>query len=415
MTNFKTAVVALVSCCGMFFLQACSKETASPITSTQTTEISIGVLTDLTGSASSIGVSAWSALQFAVADINASLSASQSPLHLKLVMVDCASNPDSALRAARTLATQGIKTFIGPFTSSATLAVKPFVDSMGLIVLSPSSVATTLSLPGDNIFRMPPDDSLQSRAISALFAVDSITCIVQLYRDDVWGAGLSANTKLVFGGKGVVAGGVAYVSTDTNFTIPLQSVRTFITSAVAQFGASHVAVQVMSFGEIVPLMRQAATDSVFTSVRWYGASAAAKSSPMLADPVARDFVLKTNYTSPLFGLDDQAATIWQPLESRISAAIGYDPTVYALTAYDAAWLMIKTYLATNGSFVTANFKTALVSNAASYFGATGRTEMNSNGDRKTGDIDFWAPRNSAGAVTWVRNAQWHPSGEIVRY
>ncbi len=397
-------------------VSSCSKDSGSPASSSGPSTITVGVLVDLTGSATSISAAGWVAMGFALDDINASLAASSSPIRLKYQMVDCASSSDAAVAAMQGMIGQGVKVFIGPFTSAAVAAVKPLADSQGCVVISPSSVATSLSIPGDNVFRMAPDDSLQAKAISALFVRDTIRVVIPVYRNDTWGVGLAANTNANFTAMGgTVLTGIAYSATDTNFASTIQTLHAAVSAAVKSSGARRVAVHVMSFDEITALMRLAAIDTVLRSVRWYGASASAKSASILADPVIRDFAMRTGYDSPVFGLDDQAVGIWQPLTQRVRAQTGSDPSIYALTAYDAAWLVARTYLATGGAFALDTWKSALVASASNYYGATGWTAMNANGDRKTGNIDFWVEGLVSGTIGWLRTAQWRPSGQIITY
>jgi len=138
---------------------------ASPalVASAQTT-ITIGALLPLTGDLSDYGVRAEAALRLAVEEVNKYLEEKGAWFRLDLRVEDTATQPDVAVSKLNTLIAEGIKFVIGPMTSAEVSKIKSIADSENVLVISPSSTAIELSIPGDNIYRFCPDDAFQAMA-----------------------------------------------------------------------------------------------------------------------------------------------------------------------------------------------------------------------------------------------------------
>ncbi len=118
-------------------------------------EIVIGALLPLTGSRSSSGGSAQAALEIAVSDINEYLSDVNSTVTVELIVRDTKTDPEVALEKLRNLSEMGIRIVIGPDSSAEVEAVKAYADENGILVISPSSTAISLAIPGDNVTPVP--------------------------------------------------------------------------------------------------------------------------------------------------------------------------------------------------------------------------------------------------------------------
>jgi branched-chain amino acid transport system substrate-binding protein len=83
-----------------------------------------------------------------------------------------------------------------------------------------------------------------------------------------------------------------------------------------------------------------------------------------------------------------------------------EPDAFALTVYDAVWVVARGYVASGATLDIAQLKHAFTTAASTHFGATGWTVLNAAGDRKYGDFDFWAVREVDGVPAWTRVAQY---------
>ena len=77
---------------------------------------------------------------------------------------DTGGDPATALKEIQSLREAGIATVIGPQTSSEAKEVLSFADEQGMLVVSQSSTASTLAIPGDALFRMIPTDQVEGVA-----------------------------------------------------------------------------------------------------------------------------------------------------------------------------------------------------------------------------------------------------------
>lgn len=74
---------------------------------------------------------------------------------VKLIIEDTKTDPEVALEKLRNLSEMGIRVVIGPDSSAEVEAVKAYADENGILVISQSSTAISLAIPGDNVTPVP--------------------------------------------------------------------------------------------------------------------------------------------------------------------------------------------------------------------------------------------------------------------
>src|SRR5215212_1410217 len=192
-------------------LSARSGAKPSPASAAGSREVVLGALLSLTGDWSTLGQASQAALELATADINARMEASGSPVRVRFVVADTKLDPQLAVTQAQALAGQGVRVIVGPQSSAEVRALKPWADANGVILISQGSTASSLSIPGDNIFRLVPDDVREAEAMVALLAADGVTAVVPAWRTDVGNTGLRDSvTRLFEAAGGVVTDGAPY-------------------------------------------------------------------------------------------------------------------------------------------------------------------------------------------------------------
>jgi acid phosphatase family membrane protein YuiD len=60
---------------------------------------------------------------------------------------------------------------------------------------------------------------------------------------------------------------------------------------------------------------------------------------LTGEPNAAAFATSTYYPNPTFGLPDALQTLWQPLANAIQARTGITADAFALSAYDALFVV----------------------------------------------------------------------------
>lgn len=373
-------------------------------------ETPVGALLALTGPGSGLGIASKSALEIAASDLNADLARQGSDVRMRIVVEDTKHDPAIALQKLQALAAQGVKIVIGPQSSSEVQALKAYADEHGIIIISQGSTSSALSIAGDNIFRVVPDDRLEAEALVALMWADGIRSVVPLWRADLGNQGLHDSVQRTLAARGgTVTAGVRYPTTAQDFTSVLPTIRVQVEQAAAGAGASTVAVYLAAFDEAVTVLDQARNDPVLSSVKWYGSDGAAQITGLPANAAAAAFAVKVGYPCPIYGLEDALASKWQPVADQIRAQTGITPDAFALSAYDALRVAARAYVQTRGVGNVATFKKALLETAESYSGITGSTALNEAGDRKLGSFDFWGVCGAGGAFQWIRLASYRSS------
>ena len=367
-------------------------------------EFKIGVLASLTGSGNSLGQDTVAALQIATDQLDAEAKANQGGYRFHLFVRDTQQDPVKALAAIKDLDKRGVQIIVGPQTSAEVAMIKPFADAHNILVISQGSTASSLAIAGDNIFRFCPNDKREAAAIVALMQHDGIHAIVPLWRNDAGNNGLHDSVKAAFENiGGTVTSGFQYQPTTTDFSAATASVASQIQSLVtAGADPNSIAIYLAAFDEAVGVFHSAAANFTLSSARWYGSDGVALSAALTGDASASAFAASAYYPSPTFGLDDALQKLWQPVANAIEARTGITPDAFALSAYDALFVVERALRVTGNLKDFSSFKSAFVDAANAYSGVTGSTALDTAGDRLSADFDFWAVRQVNGTFSWVR-------------
>ena len=252
-------------------------------------EFVIGAIMPFTGSLSSMGKSIKVALDKAENDVNQYFQKMNSSYRFNILMADSKTSPQESLVAIKKLHEKGANIILGPATSTAVSAVKDYADANNIILISYASTSPLLSIKGDNLFRLVPDDTNQGKIIAEKMIKDGIKVIVPFWRDDIYGNELYNSTKLNFiklGGK--VEDGIRYEPHTGRFATSLHRINfimwdqqlkklnTDVSDAVKRYGAKSVAIYIISYDEIAPILIQAQNYDMLTKVRWYGSDSIVK-------------------------------------------------------------------------------------------------------------------------------------------
>ena len=370
-------------------------------------EITIGGLFSLTGNWATLGVTSKAAMELGIEDVNQYLAAGESGFRFNANIQDTKLDPTVALSSVTAMKASGIEVVIGPQSSAEVAAIKTYVNDNGLLLISQSSTAGSLAIANDNVFRLTPSDTLEAVALVGLMKADAVTTVIPFWRNDAGNIGLQVATRALFG-AGSVKAGIQYEATATDFSAPLASLKTQVQAAITERGGvTGVAVAHAGFDEVVEIFKLAALDPVLSSVRWYGTDGTALNEPLRTNAVAAAFAKKVNFWTPTPGVDEGARARWEPVATRIAAKAGAQPDAFALAVYDAVWIAAQAYLATGGTGHVSNLKSALVTAADAFYGASGWTKLNAAGDRKFGDFDFFALSQNGATFTWGLAAQFN--------
>lgn len=356
-----------------------------------------------TGELSYLGLTSEAALQIGVDCINQDFINREVPIRFELSVFDTELTPAIAREKLVSLAGDGYKLVIGPQTSAELAMLKPVADSAGVLVVSPSSTASTLAIANDMVFRYSPGDQIVGRAMAESYIADGKQVLVSISRNDAGSMQLNSSASSHFvelGGQVFNAG--TFSATDTDFTLVLDSVNQWITELSAIYPPDQIGVLSTSFDETILLMAQADAYTALAGVDWYGGIGFFKNQNVLSSPAAAHFAAATHFTSLGFSLPESRSDYWQPLLTQIQARTGLNGDALTLCAFDVLQVMAKMVEATGGLPGTAEgLRNAFQTYSQGYNGATGLIELNEFGDRANGTFDFWAIESDGSNYQWV--------------
>ena len=285
-------------------------------------EYIVGAIIPQSGSLSSIGKPVLSSLEQAENDVNGYFESHNSSSRVKLMVADSKTSPEESLSAIKKLYSSGARVIVGPATSTAVSAVLDFANEKNITLLSYASTSPKLSIAGDSLFRLVPDDKSQGKVIAEKMRDDGIKVIVPFWRADIYGNELANATKYYFEKLGGMAEeGVNYKPHTGKFATSLHRINfimwnqelkkmnTMVSDAITKYGKESVGVYIISYDEITPILIQAQLFDNLGKIRWYGSDSVAENHHLTKNIDSANFATQTGFINPLFsvGTDNQTA------------------------------------------------------------------------------------------------------------
>jgi branched-chain amino acid transport system substrate-binding protein len=366
-------------------------------------EIKVAALLSQTGGWSNLGITSKASLEIAVDEINADFKCRHIPFRIELTVFETQLDPVIAAQTVENISASGYKFIIGPQSSAELALVKPIADSLGILVVSQGSTASSLAIANDMVFRFVPGDQIEGAALANTMKNAGKQALVTVARNDAGNIGLQnsvGNNFTNLGGNVVSVG--TYETTVADFTTVLADVKSQILSFNSTYTNDQIAVYLASFDEAVALFNQASADPTLSGVNWYGGDGFVKNSALLQDPAAAQFALATNFFCPDFGLPMSTEYLWSSIITTINGMTGIQSDAYTVAAYDAMHVISKMIEAEDGiPGSSTSLQSAFLNAANGYSGATGVISLNENGDRASGSFDYWGIENVNGTYQWV--------------
>lgn len=149
----------------------------------------VGVIAPLTGNVSVYGIAVKNAAQMAADEINA--AGGINGTMVELVIMDDKGDSTEGVSAFNKLVSDGVTTILGPVTSGVTGAVTSIANSEGVVMLTPTSTADTITTESDYVFRACFKDSYQGVMAAKFLSENGATKTAVLYcAGDTYSKGL---------------------------------------------------------------------------------------------------------------------------------------------------------------------------------------------------------------------------------
>ncbi len=334
----------------------------------------------------------------AIEDMNDLLEAAGSPVSFTPIHEDSKGTAEGALAAFEALSAAGVKVVVGPLSSGEVGAIKSYADANKIVSISPSSTSPALAVADDYIFRMPPTDIPQAKALAQLMNELGYTKVAIIARNDDYGKGISDLFGELFTTQ--YAGTVEKLLYTTGLADYGTEVD-LLSSKVAAFGTgTDRAVLIVAFDtDGLNIFGHARIDPVLSGVRWFGSESLKRPTflPPGAPDEIGDFLLDVELTGLFASPAKNPATV--AFEDAYKARWGKDPTPYSYFAYDAAWVAMLAVLtaATYDGEAVAKVLPRVCDN---YLGASGYKKLDENGDVAGADYVVWTVAGPPAVTEW---------------
>lgn len=283
-----------------------------------------------TGSISGwLGRAASEAISRAVADYNKEqfrkATIDDPGWRIELIKRDDGTDPSKAREHAdRFGKARGLNIIIGPAFSGAVGAMQDYTN---IPILSYGSTSPLYSVPDDNIFRMPPDDTGAVQQYVDILREDGIRNAIIIYRDDPWGQKIDEALRDEIGSVRGVAlpDSIKYPTSETSYGAVTDRLAAALGGVTDR---ANTAVLLYGFDEIVDILQAASENPQLQQDRWYGYG----NLPALLDDANRAAWLeRVGYTT--MSVVHVPNEISRHVDSEVEGA-----NIYSYHAYDAVML-----------------------------------------------------------------------------
>ncbi len=352
--------------------------------------INIGAALPLSGQLSSYGATAKAALTLAENQINTALSNSKAGYSINVLFEDTQTQPDVALTVTQDFAAKGVQVILGYYSTSELSNSLNYAQTNHIVLISPASTGLSLAIDKPYIYRFVPADDKQGPAAATALKSLNITYIVSIAVDSAYGNGLVNSTESAFSGLGGSAdpNGISYNPNTTDFSSDVALLAQQVQTAVTTYGASHVAVYAVTYDELEDIVTVAAQYPVLSQVQWFGSDGNSPSPGIAADSTVATYLAAApvQFEGTIFA--PATSTIQTQVANYVQSQTGGSADPYSFAIYDELWVVAKTLAFTQQNSGTA-INSALPTIADQSFGASGLTQLNSFGDRSSGDYEIY--------------------------
>ena len=376
-------------------------------------EIPIGLAIAVSGGYAVDGPRRLKGALLAIEEMNSLLEKVGAPFRFKPIHEDTGGKPEQAVSVIQRFASLGVKVVVGPLSTAETKAVMPIANEKHIVIISPSSTGAAAAVPNDYVFRMPPPDTAQGRALARVIYSMGYTKIAVIARDDDYGRGLAELFEQEFKKLGGQVEKIMYQPDQPDYSNEVNQ----LSALVQRLGADEkTAVLIIAFDtDGRNILEHASKDPILAKVRWFGPDSMKRKT--FLPPDAPESIAKFLVKVKFIGLFPAIARnpITEHFEKAYKEKYGENPTPYAYYAYDAAWIAMLSILVA-GKYDGQAVKEVLPVVAAHYIGATGHKMLDKNGDAAFADYEIWTIVGASGKYEFKTVGIWHSStGSIEWY
>lgn len=368
---FSTRVtLAIIILC--LFISGCAGDSS-------VTTIKVGAIVATTGGLSTVGGDSKASLKLAEEDANAYLAAKGANYRIALEIEEAGNDYDSSLAKANALLAKGVQFIIGPQSSSVAEKLKDWAASNNVILVSQSATSANLSIPSDNFYRLIPSDTLGGSALAYFIALDNISYVLPVYIDNTYGTGVKDRVVERLQKQAstlTILAPVSYSPNTTDFSALTATINSRVSAIADANPTLNIMVFVVGYNEVESLLVAGMSNITQQNVHWLSYEALTRGQVLANQQLCelgKNRLNLANYFA--MGKGTQA------VRSKLTTTLGHEPDEFSLVAYDTVFVIADTYGLNDTNSDISGLKTNLANAAGNYFGITGWTRLDTNGDR----------------------------------
>jgi branched-chain amino acid transport system substrate-binding protein len=337
-----------------------------PVMANAAEPVKIGAIAPLTGSLATYGESTTNGIRLAIEEINAAGGVLGGRMLEVIAYEDDKGDSTEGANAFNKLVSEGAKAILGSVTSGVTAGLATLADAEGMLLLTPTATADTVTDGVKGVFRACFRDSFQGEVAAKLAVKLGVTKVAILYASgDTYSSGLYEAFKAAAATLGleIVATESSSATSDTDYTTQLTNI---VASGAELIFAPYYYDSIGPY--IVPQARAAGFTGFFAGADgWDGTQ-----NTMVEDKSLYNGCYFTNHYAP-----DDPSELVQGFVSKYTETFGAESlTALAALGYDAAY-MLKAAIEAAGSDDTAAIIDALYK--IDFSGVTGSFTLDESG------------------------------------
>ncbi|TFH14916.1 ABC transporter substrate-binding protein [Candidatus Bathyarchaeota archaeon] len=319
-------------------------------------------------------------------DYNAYLAKLGMDTTMEYLIDDATSQAAVHLEKVQGYKSMDINVFIGGGWSSQAQAALSYCNDNDMLMWSSSSTSPLLAIADDNLLRMCPTDLIQAPAIAEMLWSHGIKAIILIYRGDAWADGIYNYLEPAYTAKGgVILEKIRYAGEATEFSNYLQTAEGIAVTAVAEYGAEHVGVEIISFAEFVVMMTQAQDYPTLYNCVWFGSDGTTLSQQAADDAPTQVSHLRVYSTYAAPAESAKFNDLYDRYYALVSQPFGY----YSACTYDIGWVLTESIM--NSQSLDATVLIPIQADTAfNNFGASGWNRLDDAGDRFGSNYQIWS-------------------------
>ena len=324
-------------------------------------ELTIGVITPLTGQLSNFGEGTKNSVKLAIDEINSKGGINGQKVNL--IIEDSPCDTQSAVNAAtKLIEIDKVNFIIGPLCSSELLAIAPIVEKSKTLILSPSATSPDITNAGDYVFRNTPSDDLRAEIFANYIyneaRVNELAIIYPIDNVAIDYVKFFEETFESLGGK--IIGKESYQKNSVDFRTQLSKIK----EAKAIFTPNWP----VELANILKQSKELGIDANFF-----------EGFEVMGDPqikeIAKGLENGVTYIQPITASSTQA----KEFKNKYLLSYSFEPPYYAAEAFDAVKLFEKALKNANGNTSLVKDELYKIQN---FQGASGTISFDEHGDVK---------------------------------